>query len=127
MTKTLRTMRSRYFRLLASTLVILAILSNGIALAQTDFLATEKDCCAEMMKGHKMSSDNVSDKADSCPSSGSACDDQCMARCLNAHVLLSVQLVFAPSILLKTTLPQLKMAEHSRAEIGPDLRPPIFA
>ena len=126
MTKKLRTTRSRYFRLLASTLVILAILSNGIALAQTNFLATEKDCCAEM-KVHKMASDDVSDKADSCPSSGSGCDDQCMARCLNAHVLLSVQLVFAPSILLKTTLPQLKMAEHSRAEIGPDLRPPIFA
>ena len=125
MTKNLRTTRSRYFRLLASVLVILAILSNGIALAQTNFLATEKDCCAEM-KGHKMASDDVSDKADSCPSSGSGCDDQCMARCLNAHVLLSVQLVFAPSILLKTTLPQLKMAEHSRAEIGPDLRPPIF-
>ena len=126
MTNTLRTMRARYFRLLASTLVMLAILSNGIALAQTDFLATEKDCCAEM-KGHKMSSDDMSDKADSCPSSGSACDDQCMARCLNAHVLLSVQLVFAPSVLLMTTLPQLKMAEHSLAELGSVLRPPIFA
>ena len=127
MTKKLRTTRSRYFRLLASVLVILAILSNGIALAQTNFLATEKDCCAEMMKGHKMLSGDMSGKVDPCASSGSACDDQCMARCLNAHVLLSVQLVFDPRILLKTALPQLKMAEHSLAEIGPDLRPPIFA
>ena len=126
MTKTLRTLRSRYFRLLASTLVMLAILSNGIALAQTDFSATEKDCCAEMMNGH-MSSDDMSDNGDSCPPSGSACDDECMARCLNTHILLSVQLVIAPSILVMTTLPQLKTAGHSLAELGPVLRPPILA
>ena len=125
MTKTFCTMRSRYFRLLASTLVMLAILSNGIALAQTDFLATEKDCCAEMM-GHEMSSADMADKADSCPSSDSTCDDQCMARCLNTHILLSVQLVIVPSIFVMTTLPQLKTAEHSLAELGPGLRPPIF-
>lgn len=126
MTKPFHKIRSRYFRLLASTLVMLAILSNGIALAQTDFLAAEKDCCAEMMNGN-MSSDDMSDKADSCPSSDNTCDDQCMARCLNANGLLSVQLVIAPSIFVMTALPQLKMAEHSLAEIGPGLRPPIFA
>ena len=126
MTNTLHSMRSRYFRLLASTLVMLAILSNGIALAQTDFSATEKDCCAEM-KGHKMSSDDMSDKADSCPSSDNTCDDQCMARCLNANGLVAISFSFAPSIYIITTLPQLKMAEHSLAELGSVLRPPIFA
>lgn len=126
MTRTLRTMRSRYFRLLASTLVMLAILSNGIALAQTDFLATEKDCCAEMM-GDNMSSDDMADKAGSCPSSDNTCDDQCMARCLNANGMVAIAFSFAPSIYITSTLPQLKTSEHSFAEFGPALRPPIFA
>ncbi len=126
MTKPFHKIRSRYFRLLASTLVMLAILSNGIALAQTDFLSAEKDCCAEMMSGN-MSSDDMSDKADSCPSSDNTCDVQCMARCLNANGLVAISFSFAPGIYIITTLPQLKMAEHSLAEIGPGLRPPIFA
>ena len=125
MTKTLRTMRSRYFRLLACTLVMLAILSNGIALAQTDFLPVENDCCAEMM-GHEVSSDDMADKADSCPLSDSACDDQCMARCLNANGMVAIAFSFAPSIYMVNALPQLKTAEHSLAEVGPGLRPPIF-
>lgn len=121
MPKALRTLRTRYFRLLASMLVMLAILSNGIALAQTDFLPAEKDCCAEMMNG-KMSTDDMSD---SCPPSNAACDDQCMLRCLAANGLVAISFSISPSSLVSTTLPSLKLSEHSLAEFGPGLRPPI--
>jgi len=120
MPKALRTVRSRHFRLLASLLVMMAILCNGIGLAQAHAMEAKKDCCAEMM-GEKMSPDKP------CPAQDSTCDDQCMARCMSANGLLSVPLAISSSVLVIATLPQLKAAEHSLAEFGPGLRPPIYS
>lgn len=120
MPNALRTFRSRHFRLLASWLVMLAILCNGIGLAQAHSSEMKNDCCAEMM-GEKMSPDKP------CAMPDQECDDQCMARCMTANSILSVPLSFTPCDLVTTALPQLKAAEHSLTELGPGLRPPIYS
>lgn len=123
MPKAPRTLRSRYFRLLASTLVMLAIVSNGIVLAQTQVSSqtslASKDCCAQMM-GDETSSNKP------CSMPDNACNDQCMARCMSANGMLSVPFIISNGIAI-TPLPQLKIVEHALAEFGPGLRPPIFA
>lgn len=121
MPKVLHKMRSRRFRLLASMLVMLAILCNGIGLAQAHSMPVKKDCCAEMM-AHKMSMDKP------CSLPDKNCDDRCMARCMSANgALFSVQLTISRSALVEGVLSQPKVAEHSLAELGPGLRPPISA
>ena len=126
MPKALHTIRSRRFRLLASLLVMMAILCNGIGLAQAQATVSKKDCCAVMM-GKKMPSNDMSKKSPACPQPSTGCDDQCMARCMAVNGLLSVPLTLASSVLVTETLPQLKAAEHSLAELGPGLRPPIYS
>lgn len=121
MSKNLRTLRSQHLRLLASLLVMLAILCNGISLAQAHVMEAEKDCCAEMM-GEKMSPDKP------CPVPENDCDDQCMARCMTANgVLLSVPLTITSSVFIATPLPRFNMTQHSLAELAPGLRPPIYS
>jgi hypothetical protein len=120
MPKALHTMRSRRFRLLASLLVMMAILCNGIGLAQAHSAMAKKDCCAEMM-GKKMSPDKP------CTMPDKVCDDQCMARCMSVNAIFSVPLVIASSVLIATPIPQLETTEHSWAEFGPGLRPPIYS
>ena len=120
---TLRLLRSRRFRLLASLLVMVAILCNGIGLAQAHVMDANENCCAEMM-GHVKSMSHCDEDAKS-PHQG--CDDQCMARCMSTTALLSVPLNVASSGLIVTPLPQLKASEHSLAERGPGLRPPIHS
>lgn len=121
MPKALRQLRSRRFRLLASLLVMVAILCNGIGLAQAHAMDAKQDCCAEMT-GHGKSMSHCDEGAKS-PHAG--CDDQCMARCMSANALLSVPLTIASSALITTPLPRLKISEHSLAVLGPGLRPPI--
>lgn len=126
MQKNLRTICSRHLRLLASLLVMLvmlAILCNGIGLAQAHTMDAKKDCCAEMT-GHGESMSHCDESAKS-PHQG--CDDQCMARCMSTTALLSVPLNVASSSLIVTPLPQLKTSDHSLAERGPGLRPPIYS
>lgn len=123
MPKVLHKMRARRFRLLASLLVMLAILCNGIGLAQAHAhsMPAKKDCCAEMM-AHKMSMEKP------CSLPNDNCDDQCMARCMSANgVLFSVSFSFSPNILISIFSPRPDAAEHSLAKLGPGLRPPIFA
>lgn len=121
MPRALRQLRSRRFRLLASLLVMIAILCNGIGLAQAHVMEAKKDCCAEMM-GEKMSPDKP------CPTPESDCDDQCMARCMSANgVLLSVPVMMYSSVLIMTPQARFKMTEHSLADLGPGLRPPIYS
>ena len=120
MLKTLYILRTRRFRLLASLLVMMAILCNGIGLAQAHSAIAKKDCCAEMM-GKKMSPDKP------CPIPDKVCDDQCMARCMSVNAIFSAPLVIASSVLIATPIPLLKTAEHSLAELGPGLRPPIYS
>ncbi|MGH8050870.1 MAG: hypothetical protein ACREPB_09455, partial [Arenimonas sp.] len=55
MPNVLHKLRSRRFRLLACLLVMMAMLCNGIGLAQAHAISAKKDCCAEMMGG-KMAS-----------------------------------------------------------------------
>lgn len=121
MPNALRTFRLRHFRLLASWLVMMAILCNGIGLAQAHVMDAKKDCCAEMT-GDKMSPDKP------CSMPDNICDDQCMARCMSANgVLLSVPSTISSSVLITTPLPRFNVTEHSLAEIGPGLRPPIYS
>ena len=121
MPKVLHKMRSRRFRLLASLLVMMAILCNGIGLAQAHSMAAKKDCCAEMIGG-KMACHAP------CSASDKNCDDQCMARCMGTNgVLFSMQLTISPNVLISALLPKTEATEHSLATCGPDLRPPIFA
>ena len=126
MPKALHILRTRRFRLLASLLVMMAILCNGIGLAQAHSAMAKKDCCAEMM-GHKKSPSPCADGNKPCPSPNAKCDDQCMARCMSANGILSVPFTIRASVLVTATLPQLKTAEHSLAELGPGLRPPIYS
>jgi len=126
MPNALRTLRSRHFRLLASLLVMMAILCNGISLAQAHAAMAKKDCCAEMM-GHNKTMDHCGKAGDPMPSPHTNCDDQCMARCMSVNGILSVPFTIRPSVLVTATLPQLKNAEHSLAELGPGLRPPIYS
>jgi hypothetical protein len=123
MPKTLRQLRSKRFRLLASLLVMLAILCNGIGLAQAHAIETAKDCCAEM-SGHGKAMSHCDEESRS-PHPG--CDDQCMARCMSANALLSVPLIIVSNVLIATPLPQLKTSDHFLAEFGPGLRPPIYS
>ncbi len=123
MPKALRQFRSRRFRLLASLLVMMAILCNGIGLAHAHTMDAKKDCCAEMT-GHGKSISHCDEGAKS-PHAG--CDDQCMARCMTANALVSTPLTFASSGLITTPPPRLTICEHSLAEFGPDLRPPIYS
>lgn len=119
----LRQLRSRRFRLLASLLVMVAILCNGIGLAQAHAMDADKDCCAEMT-GHVKPMSHCDEGA---RSPHQDCDDQCMARCMGATALLSVPLNVVASGLIVTPLPQLKTSDHSLAELGPGLRPPIHS
>ena len=125
MSKPFRKMRTHRFRLLASMLVVLAMLCNGIGLAHAHSMVMKKDCCAEMT-GHKKAMDHC-DGDKPAPLKNMHCDDQCMARCIGANGLLSVPLTIAPNVLATTALPLLKSMEHTLAEIGPDLRPPIYS
>ena len=123
MQKALRQLRSRRFRLLASLLVMMAILCNGIGLAQAHTMDAKQDCCA-VMTGHGESMSHCDEGA---KPPHSDCDDQCMARCMTANALLSVPLNIASSGLIVTPLPRLKISEHPLAERGPGLRPPIYS
>lgn len=123
MLKAIHKLRTRRFRLLASLLVVMAILCNGFGFAQAHSTTAITDCCPEMMTG-EMSSQNGDD---SCPPSNIACDDQCMLRCFTANGLLTISFSIPAGRLVTTTLPSLKVSEHVLAERGPDLRPPIYS
>ena len=123
MLRAFRQDRSRRFRLLASLLVIMAILCNGIGLAQAHATDAEKDCCAEMT-GHGKSLSHCDEGAKS-PHAG--CDDQCMARCMTANALLSIPTIIASNALITSPLPRLTISEHALTEPSPGLRPPIYS
>lgn len=126
MPKVIYILRIRRLRLLASMLVILAILCNSVAMAQAYSIPVMQDCCPEMTVD-KMDSPEMAGQSNSCPSTSSDCDDLCMARCLNANGLLSVALTILPNVLIKPALPQFSVAEHSTANFSPSLRPPIYS
>ncbi len=126
MPKTIHQLRSPHVRLLASLLVMIAILCNNFGLAQAHAMSAKTDCCPEMT-AHQMASDNTGANADNCPAQKSDCNDQCMARCMSMNGLLSASFIISPNALVATALPQLIMAEHSLVKFSPDLRPPIYS
>ena len=123
MPKTLRQLRSKPLRLLASLLVMMAILCNGIGLAQAQSAMAKKDCCAEMT-GHKKTASPCCEET---KSPHTSCDDQCMARCMGSNGILAVPFAISQSVLITTPLPQFNVTEHSLADLGPGLRPPIHS
>jgi len=81
----------------------------------------KQDCCPEMA-GHGESMPHCDEDA---KFPHQTCDEQCMSRCMSTNALPSVPLTIALGGLNVTPLPQLKASDHSQAERGPDLRPPI--
>jgi hypothetical protein len=126
MSKILHTIRSRRFRLLASWLVMLAILCNGIGFVQAQSTLIKKDCCAEMM-AHKTASAHCvgAAKHDSTPKAN--CDDQCKMHCSTVNYVSPTPITIAPSLLVASALPTMLAAQLFLARIAPELRPPISA
>lgn len=126
MLKFIRVHLAKRMQLLASLLVMIAILCNNFGLAQAHVMDGKKDCCPEMNM-EAMAPEAMSGDVDACSNANSDCDDLCMARCMSASGLLSAAITISPSALIATPLPQLKTAEHSLANFSPGLRPPIYS
>jgi hypothetical protein len=120
-----RPFRSRFTRLLASMLVAVSLLLNGLAAAEAASMAAGKDCCAERMEhgGHA-----AADAHKGCPpSANDRCDDQCQMRC-QLNTALPVFAISLPQMILQqTVLPLPDVATWASPEPDPGLRPPIFA
>ena len=124
MYKKIAQFRPNLLRFLASLLVILAVVCNGVGLAQAHTMGSMKACCAEMLSHGECLSD--------CDGDGKSphenCDDQCLARCISSNYVHLAAPLMLPTYELETNpLPQLRLTSHSLAELGPGLRPPIYS
>ena len=126
MAKAFHPLRSRFIRLLASVLVVAALLGNGLAMAQTQSMMAGHGGCAEMSSpGHH---GHCCDKGGKpCPVPHASCDDQCMFRCQSSAVLALTVLAVPVSDRAQALLPPLSPSETPPAVIAPGLRPPISA
>ena len=118
--------RSRFARLLASGLVVLALLGNGLAWAQGSVPATADCCAGKMAAGHAHANPCEQGKKSPCPTAGDGCDDQCLARCAaNAALPPLASTAIAP----RADAQPLRHDRTglTRAAPAPDLRPPIAA
>lgn len=124
MRKPFQPLRSRFARLLASLLVVVALVGNGLALDQASAAPARKGCC-EHMTGHKAAADGCEQGGTPCPTPGTGCDDQCLSRVPATAVLP----MFAPGmparVLGSSVLTGLSVSERPTADPGPGLRPPI--
>jgi hypothetical protein len=121
-----RPLRSRFARLLASVLVVAALLGNGLAMAQGPTTPAKKECCAEKM-AHKHATAGCAQAGDPCPTPSVHCDDQCLLQC-QAIVVLPMLVGMSPlGDLAQAALPPLFTHQRPSADPGPDLRPPISA
>jgi hypothetical protein len=121
-----RPFRSRLTRLLASMLVAVSLLLNGLAAAEAASMAAGKDCCAERM-GHGGHAAATDEHKGCPPSANDRCDDQCQMRC-QVNTALPVFAVALPRMILQqTVLPLPGVAAWALPEPEPGLRPPIFA
>lgn len=126
MKRPFRPFRSPFTRLLACVLVALALLVNGMAIAQAASDSTQADCCAGMAAQHGDDSP-CHGSGDRCPSTGGDCDDQCLARCLGSTALPSA-IVSPPGFFLRQPgQPVLMARAFSSPPPSPGLRPPISA
>lgn len=126
MNRPFRPFRSRLNRLLATVLVTMALLVNGVAVAQAAVGAMKKDCCAEMM-GHKAKGDDCGKAGKPCPAPSSDCEDQCLMRCQANNVLPSVAVSLPGISLPQPSLPTARAGSFISADPDPGLRPPISA
>ena len=119
-----RPMRSRVTRLLASALVVVALLANGVAVAGMGSMAVAKDCCPDSMGQHHH--DGGAPEGKRCPAPVAKCDDQCAFRCQTSAVTLPVVAATSTGIeLIQSDLPPLLDSERAIANFAPGLRPPI--
>ena len=126
MKRPFRPFRSPFTRLLACGLVALALLVNGMAIAQAASDSTQADCCAGMAAQH---GDDMPchGSGNPCPATGSDCDGQCLARC-QGNTALPVSAVPAPGFFQRqVTQPVLTAHAFSSPPPSPRLRPPISA
>lgn len=121
-----RPLRSRFFRLLASVLVVASLLGNGLAMAQSSAMPVKKDCCAGMMD-HMKHAGGCHDGGKPCPSPNAGCDEQCLSRCQSSSLLPTIALMLPGSDLVLPALPSLSIGERPLTDPGPGLRPPISA
>jgi len=126
MTPRLRPFRSRVTRLLASVLVSMSLLVNGMGMALASSGAMKKDCCAHMMGSHGLSGHcDHGGKPGKAP--GTDCDEQCLMRCQAANALPSFALALPVVALFDSALPESSSGAIPATESGPQLRPPISA
>ena len=126
MSRPFRPMRSRFARLLASTLVVASLLVNGLAFAQAPSAPTGKHDCAEMM-GQQQHGDCCDEGGQPCPAPGGDCDEQCMFRCQSTAAILSVVAPMPVGDGARSALAPLPATESPPTVLVPALRPPISA
>jgi hypothetical protein len=119
-------MRSRFARLLASTLVVVSLLVNGLAFAQAPSAPTRQHDCAEMM-GQQQHGDCCDEGGQPCPAPGGDCDEQCMFRCQSTAAILSVVAPIPVGDGARSALAPLPATESPPTVLVPALRPPISA
>jgi hypothetical protein len=125
MSKPFRPLRSRVVRLLASVLVVVTLVGNGLALGQLSAALAKKDCC-DQMTGHKVATSTCDEQGGKpCPTPGPGCDDQCLSRAQPNVVLPAFALDLPYSEHASSLLTTLSISDRPLADPGPGLRPPI--
>ena len=127
MAHTFRPFRSRFARLLASTLVVASLLGNGLAVAQAQSVPTKKPCCAEQMSHLSGQQGHCDDAGKPCPTPSTNCDDQCLAWCQSNVTLPNLAVVMLAQDSSRLVLPPVSAEEQPLTDPGPGLRPPISA
>lgn len=120
-----RPFRTPFARWLASALVTLALLVNGMAMAQAASAPMKDDCCAGMAGHH--TDGGCHDAGTTCPSPDSDCDDQCLARC-PGNTALPAMSASLPGSFQRQPAPIVSITRaFSSPPPSPGLRPPISA
>lgn len=124
MRKPFHPLRTRFARLLASVLVVVALLGNGLALGQVSAAPAKKGCCDQMM-GHKLPAGDSNHGGKPCPTPSPGCDEQCLLACQASVVLPMIVLDLPSAALGSPVLTPLSTSDRALADPGPGLRPPI--
>ena len=112
-----------WLRLLASWLVMLSLVGNGLAVAAPSYpTAAAHDCCAGK---HAAAGADCARGGKPCPADAGTCSATCLARAANVPLPMPAAVALAPIATIAPTHP----AAHLRnlTEPGPGLRPPISA
>lgn len=121
-----RPFRTPFARSLASVLVALALLVNGMAIAQAASAPMKDDCCAGMA-GQRGDQAPCHESGNPCTPSGNDCDDQCLARCQGSTALPSMAAPLPASFQRQSGQLVLIARAFSSPPPDPGLRPPISA